>query len=187
MHQMVYIRKTPEKFKQCNNHWSFWIILLLGKTLAGHMIMFMTLVLKSSAFKMFSIHTKMQSWYFHIPRVWREFLKSLFFVMDWWISVTSRSHCINKTAFCSVERTWKREWAFNLQEQTWHPWYWGLHSITATDSMSILDQVFRGNHSLLKENKCVRKPVKNRGQWRWEGWFRNFWNIQIWCRHRAQS
>ena len=164
MHQMVYIRKTPEKFKQCNNHWSFWIILLLGKItwLRSWHWFWKALLLKNSAFKMFSIHNKMQSWYFQIPRVWREFLKSLIFVMDWWISVTSRSHCINKTAFCSVEKTWKREWEFNLEEQTWHPWYWCLHSITATDSMSVLDQVFRGNHSLLKGNKCIRKPVKNR-------------------------
>ena len=33
-------------------------------------------------FKMFSVHTKTQSWRFQIPRVWRAFLKSSVFVTD---------------------------------------------------------------------------------------------------------
>lgn len=31
----------------------------------------------------------------------------------------------------------------SMTKQTWHPGYWGLHSVAAADSMSILDKVFR--------------------------------------------
>jgi len=84
-------RRRNLKTQQHNN--CVW-----GKLREGyHMIIVTSPFSKSSVFKIFSIHTKMQSRRFQIPPVWRAFAKTALF--SWRISVDGRPKRRNKTAF----------------------------------------------------------------------------------------
>jgi len=60
-YQMFPIHTIPKKFENTTYHWSFWICVWRKLEQGNHMIVVTSLFLKSSIFKMFCTHTKMQS------------------------------------------------------------------------------------------------------------------------------
>jgi len=75
-YQMFPIHTIPKKFENTTYHRSFWICVWRKLEQGNHMIVVTSLFLKSSIFKMFCTHTKMQSRRFQISPVWKAYQKS---------------------------------------------------------------------------------------------------------------